>query len=186
MILKNIFGKILAILVLVALLVLFYLLFRLLISINPNVAAAIIAGLFATSGVLYNQRHNKLKDIAELHRKEKINLYKDFMDYLIRILLKVKNKEIDKIENEDENNSQFFFNFQKNLIIWGSTDVINKYNNFKKSTFKAKGLEILILVDDFLQAIRTDLENSNKGLKRGDLIKVFLLDPEELDRPNSN
>lgn len=187
MILKDIFGKILAILVLVASLFLIYLLFKLLISINPNVAAAIIAGLFATMGVLYNQRHNKLKDIAELHRKEKINLYKSFMDYFIKILLKVKNKQIDKIEieNDDEENSQFLFNFQKNLIIWGSTEVINKYGNFKKSIFKAQGLEILIQVDDFLQAIRTDLENSNKGLRRGDLIKVFLLDPEELDRLDS-
>ena len=41
---------------------------------------------------------------------------------------------------------------------------------------------MLLIMDDIMQAMRKDLGLSNWGLVRGDLMKMFLTDPETLDK----
>ena len=74
-----------------------------------------------------------------------------------------------------------YVQFTRDLIVWGSPSVIKKWEKFRLAGLIASE-EILLFVDDVLQEIRKDLGNSNIGLKRGDLIKLFIKDPSELDR----
>lgn len=143
-------------------------------TLDPNVKAALITALAATAGVLFNQRYNKIKEIREAHRSHKVQLYQEF---ILKIGESLKNsKEL------PEGIDDFIRKFICELIIWGSPDVIKKYQNFHKKNSDVNPNErILLFLDDLYQAMRKDLQNSNKNLKRGDLIKLFLEDPEKVD-----
>ena len=72
--------------------------------------------------------------------------------------------------------------FHSGLITWGSSDVIQKYLSFRNFNTKVNSTGILLIVNELLLAIRKDLGNSNFTLKKGDLLKIFINDPDEIDK----
>lgn len=153
-------------------------------SLEANLAAAIIATattvIVSVFGIVINQRQTKKREIAESHRPQKIELYKQFMDNVVIKILHMTKKEgakfIDKKDVKKELES-FFFQFTGDLIVWGSPKVIKAYTNFRNI---GEQPQILLKVDDMLRAIRQDLGHNNRGIKKGDLIGLFLTDPEKL------
>lgn len=71
------------------------------------------------------------------------------------------------------------FEFTKDLIVWGSPRVIKSYYNFRDT--QNTDVHIIVKLDEMLREIRRDLGNSNRGIKKGDLIKLFITDPEKMD-----
>ena len=76
---------------------------------------------------------------------------------------------------------EFFSPYTKDLIVWGAPNVILSFQRFKTGAMGRSAVENLLAVDDILWAFRVDLGNSNRGLCRGDLIKILLRDPEKVD-----
>lgn len=157
----------------------------LLLSIDKQVAASIIAAsatLLAAVGVaLYSQRRIKKREVAEAHRPQKIEVYSQFMQTIVQVFLRSKDTGADNsTEGFVKEFEEFFMSFTKGLIVWGSPGVIRAWQTFRRTS--SSGATVLPLVDDILREIRRDLGNSNWGLQRGDLIKLFLKDPEELER----
>lgn len=67
-----------------------------------------------------------------------------------------------------------------------SPAVIRAYTAFRNT---GTNPDIVLRIDDLLQAMRKDLGNSCWTLNRGDLIKLFITDPENLDvlmKPRKN
>jgi hypothetical protein len=79
-----------------------------------------------------------------------------------------------------------FIEFTSEFVVWGSPEVLRKFAAWRVAAQASNTSESLLAVDDLLQSFRTDLRNSNKGLKRGDLIRLYLRDPFELDRPGTS
>ncbi len=185
---KNILLSIASFLALGLILFGSYLILKQLISeinaLDPNVVASLIVALAAVFGYLYNQRKSKLREISEAHRLQKVNLYKGFMDLIVDILMETKKEEFDKTHKEElsANLEKKFIDFTRDLILWGSPEVIKTFKKFRESSGLAPSPKIIVFVDDILLAMRKDLGHSNFGLKKGDLIKLFLKDPHELDR----
>jgi hypothetical protein len=150
-------------------------------SLDPNVAAAIIAALTAVFSVLYSQWQNKKKEIAESHRAEKVDLYKEYMKVTFGLLYSTKKGTLDPKHPSDEMERQFF-DIKRDLIVWASPRVVSLFGDFTRAAHGKEPKDILLLMDDLLRAIRSDLRVSNRGLGRGDLIKMFLSDPESLDK----
>ncbi len=160
--------------------------FNLLLSIDKQVAVAIIAAsgtvLAAVAAALYVQRRTKEREIFEAHRPQKIEVYKQFMETIVTVLRKSKDESVDtSSEAFAKEFEEFFITFTRDLIVWGSPNVIKAYENFRLGS-STSGTNAVLLVDDILREIRSDLGNSNRGVKRGDLIKLFLKDPQELDK----
>jgi hypothetical protein len=61
--------------------------------------------------------------------------------------------------------------FTHKRVTWGSESVLKEYAAFKD---KVKGDGALLEFENLLFAIRNDLGYKNKGLKQGDLVKVFV------------
>jgi len=155
-------------------------------GLDANIAAAILAAsttvIVSVLTVVYNQRKSKEREIGESHRPKKIELYKRFMDEAVVGLLRLVGKQSDKsIDDEDVQKKigEFFFKFTGDVIVWGSPKVIKAYIAFRAS---ADQKHIILKMDDMLLAIRHDLGNSNSGLERGELIGLFLTDPQELEK----
>jgi hypothetical protein len=69
--------------------------------------------------------------------------------------------------------------FTKNLIVWGSPGVIKSYSDFRKlsqiqSDEPSHTTAILLAIEKLLFEIRKDLGNSNRNLKNGDLLSLFI------------
>jgi hypothetical protein len=149
---------------------------------DEKMAVAIIAActtLFVSVvTVVYTQQKTKSREIANSHRPQKVEIYKRFMDKAVVGLLKAtREKRIERPEYQKEL-EELFFSFTGDVIVWGSPSVIRSY-----SAFRSTGADpnILLRVDDLLQAMRKDLGNSNWGLTRGELIKLFITDQEKMD-----
>ena len=141
---------------------------KLILSLDKEVATAIIATsgtiLAAVGAVVYGQSRAKLRDIIEAHRPKKIEAYKRFMELIMKVLRQTKKDDnFVKKGKFPKDMEDLFFNFQSDLIIWGSPKVIQAYHAFK--AMKNPG-QILMVVDDVLQEIRKK-DKDNKGQQRG-------------------
>lgn len=150
---------------------------------NPNVVTSIVAALTAFFGFLYNQKKAKERDISEAHRPQKVELYKQFMNIVVDLQTRALEGKLDEIQKDEMPKElvEKMIGFTCDLIVWGSPDVIKKWDKFRCAAAQASP-NMLFVMDEMLQSIRKDLGNSNFLLKKGDLIKLFLRDPSELDR----
>lgn len=81
-----------------------------------------------------------------------------------------------------------FVKAKEQLLLWGAPGVITEFHRF--NSFSQTPVEqgapsdprILLYMDDLLRAVRRDLDLKNEGLERGDLIKLLLSNPQELDQ----
>ena len=161
------------------------LIFSWFLALDKEIVAAVVASFMGLSGILYAQWHSKAKEISDSHRPAKIEVYETFFDIVERFMAAEKDKE-ENLDPEDENFPQElkdqFTKLSRGMIIWASPRVIKAWSNFREKADDAKtSTDILFAVDDVLQAIRADLGNSNFGLTRGAVIKLYLSDPSEID-----
>lgn len=160
-------------------------LFRQIKDVDVNIIVAFVASSTAVFGYWYTQRQSNLRDISESHRPKKIELYNTFTKILERTLRNEIHEDETDIapDNLPDDIEDLFFEFSRGLIIWGSPSMIKTWLKFRVETNKpSSGYNPLLLMDKVLRAIRKDLGSSNAGLDEGDLIKIFLKDPTELDK----
>ena len=152
------------------------------IGLDEKLSAAIIAActtvFVSVATVVYTQQKTKSREIDNSHRPQKMEIYKRFMDKAVVGLLKAsKEKKFETPEFQKEL-EELFFSFTGDVIVWGSPAVIRAYTAFRNT---GANPDIVLRIDDLMQAMRKDLGNSNWTLNRGDLIKLFITDPENLD-----
>lgn len=159
-------------------------LYTLIKSSNPAVAAAII-GAMATAlvsivGILLNQSHARRREAEESHRPRKVEIYKQFLEIVSRVVTQNNaNVALEPLGEQELVN--FLVVHKTNLILWGSPKVINAQLAFEQAS-KNNGNGILIAADKLFLAIRADLGLTNDGLSKKQLIKLYLKDPDELDK----
>ncbi len=144
---------------------------------SVEIIAAIIAAVASVLAVIYSQKKNKEREISEAHRPQKIEIYQKFMNDLV--LKTLKPNKGDKPNISENDLEEFFYKFTSEIIVWGSPGVIKAFEKFRRHS-NPKQTQILLVVDEILREIRIDLGNSNKGLKNGDLIRLFIKDPENI------
>jgi hypothetical protein len=161
------------------------------IGLDAKLSAAIIAActtvIVSVLTVVYTQWNTKSREIDNSHRPQKMEIYKRFMNEVVVNLLKAKKE--DKVDSPEfkKKLEEDLFSFTGDIIVWGSPTVILAYTAFRSSGTTSEdseksSLNILLKIDGLFQAMRKDLGNSNWGLTRGDLIKLFLTDPETLEK----
>lgn len=146
---------------------------------ESQIATAIIAFAGSVVAVIISQQRSKSREIAEAHRPKKIKLYIGFITTMVKMLRKHKGSAPAALEGDKEI-EDFFYQFTSEVVLWGSSDVLYHYARFRNPDRIGNPNTILIM-DDIMQAMRKDLGLSNWGLSRGDLMKMFLTDPEALD-----
>lgn len=149
-------------------------------SADPSVSAAIvgaIATVLVGLGVaLYTQTQIKVREIENAHRSRKVEIYSGFLDFVGKTL------STSNSANEQPNKElvKFFEHFHTNLILWGSPKVINAYLDFKRHSNDR--LQVMDKVDALYRSIREDLGLDTRGLSSRQLVKLYLKDPDELDK----
>ncbi len=158
--------------------------FQELAGLGKEVIAAAITALVGLFGILYAQWSSKAKEISNSHRPAKVEVYELFFDIIDHFIANGKGKDID-MENEDlpEELRDQFKKLNRGMIIWSSPQVIKAWINFKEQSGKGGGAkDILLAIDEVFQAIRLDLDNKNSGFTKGNVVKMYLKDPKEMDK----
>lgn len=150
---------------------------------NPSIAAAIVGGMatiLAAVGVaLYTQSQTSRREIEEAHRARKVEIYKEFLDLVARMMA-AQNTNVSLKPPSEQELIDFLVKFKTQIILWGSPRVIKAQLEFEKTS--NRGGNVLFAVDDLYKAIRDDIGLSNFGLNNRELVKMYLKDPTELDR----
>ena len=154
-----------------------------LMTLNPNVAASVIAAcatvLMATISVLLSKHFEIQKLVFKEHRDKKIPIYEDLISFFFRVMFQSKKgKPLSQSEM-----LRFFEDFVKKVTVWGSDDVVKAFGDFKRQAPNiqagASPKEIIFLSEKLLFAIRRDLGHKNKNLKQGDLLSLFITDIDQ-------
>lgn len=153
-----------------------------LLTLNPNVAAAIIAGsvtvLVSTASVVIAKHLENRALIFKEHHEKKIPVYESLISFLYKVLFSSK---IGDAPTETEM-IKFFAGFTDKITVWGSDEVLKAFSDFRRQAVRNAESNspdpsgVMFLYEDLLLAVRRDLGHKNKGLQRGDVLALFVND----------
>ena len=159
----------------------------LLAQLKGKISGGMVLGLFtvvgSVVGVLVTQWQIKKREIAEVHRRKKKEIYQEFMnEVLVRMFTTVRKESIEALDEEtfQEDLQEFLTKFTGQMIVWGSPDVVKAFLEWQRAA--QEGEEVLRQTDKVLRAIREDLDNSNVGLQEYDLLKLIAGNPQEWEK----
>jgi hypothetical protein len=168
---KNVQQFLLSLLVLGFLGFLLVKLWELFSTVQKEVAAAIIAGLFAVTVNVVVKLLERKRAIEQEIRSKKIPVYEEFLAFMFKFM---KAKKLGT-PMSDEEQIAFFFGFNEKMIIWGSSEVIRAWSRFRVSVGE-KSHDMLFDMEQVLRAIRRDTGHGDETLKKGDLLMLFVND----------
>jgi TM2 domain-containing membrane protein YozV len=151
-------------------------------QLDKEIAAALLTTsttiIVAVATVVIGKQLEKKREIEHQHRIQKTEIYEKFMLEWFKILSAKGNYPQDKL-------IRFIEEFSRKIILWGGRKVINKYSMFRKFGLKTAGKQdtvILLYFEQVLFEIRKDLGHSNKNIAKGELISLFISDPQVIDK----
>lgn len=156
-----------------------------LISLNTEVAAAIIAGvvtiLVSVLTIVLAKIYESNSIIEQQHREKKIPMYEEFTEFYLKMLNSGKDN-YEEISEEDM--IKYFSTFTKKVMVWGSDDVISKWTSYRIGAGKIAenaefSIESMFQFENLLLAIRKDMGHKDKFIKRGDLLGLFVNDVDK-------
>ncbi len=151
---------------------------RSVLRLDKEVAAAIIAAsgtlIVAVLSIVLTNRSNKLRELAEAQRPEKMKVYASYMEFIFELLKSTKKKDpADLATSLPEDFQERWLDFKRGLIGWASPDVIKELIAME-DVGTENPQKALTQFDRVLREMRRDLGVSNRGLAPGQLIQVFL------------
>ncbi len=150
---------------------------------NPDTAVGILGAmttvLVGLAAVIITQRQTKLREIEEAHRAKKVDMYEKYVK-LIGSAIAIDNKNITTKHPSQQTLINGLASYHEKLILWGSPDVVKTQLEFRQASNEAN--KMLPAVDNMYKAIRKDIGLSNRGLNNLELVKMYLKDPDELDK----
>ena len=142
---------------------------------EPGIQSGILALIGVAGSGIIAHRSAKKREIEARHFSEKREGYKAFIDTIFDALLAEK---IGKKPLTDKELARRLFEHKKTLMTWADADAIKMWNeaerNFVDVANKAP-LEILLMWDKLLRAMRKDLGKDDSQLDDGDLVSLVLL-----------
>lgn len=154
---------------------------RLLTSAQAPLAAAVVAGsatiLVSMLSVVVGKYLESRAKIREEHRQKKVPVYEELIQFLFRALFAQK---LGREPLSDKEVIEFFSEFTPKLVIWGATEVVLAFGDFREFTLQLaeseQPVEVTFIYERVLLEIRKDLGHNIAALKKGDLLRLFITD----------
>ncbi len=131
----------------------------------------VIGGGIANNYLAYRQRN------SEYLREHRAQAYEKPIEIVYKMLMKSKKKEQ---YSADEMLSDMN-DFNQSLTLWGSSKAIRLWDEWRLATAgkQPSASELLFAMEKVLIQLRRDM-GQGRGLKRGDLLKLFINDVDTL------
>lgn len=135
------------------------------------VVVALITGIASFISLIVTKiidQHQKRREYLDQKREKP---YGEFIDMVYKVQQNGKNGN----KYTEEEMIKDLMMFSKEITLWGSPDVVNKWVQFKENGMKnSGGMENLLLTEDIMNAMRKDL--GLRKVKRGNLLAFFIND----------
>lgn len=149
---------------------------------------AVLATIFICVFIaIANEQAEKRKDIEQERRKQKSLFYKLLLQRWFDVMsLYLPGKTYPSTSKEEILKS--LDEITRELLLWGNNTIIRRFVFFRDSLKDDGQINAKNLADfeKFLFTIRKDLGYNAWGLRRGDLLTVFLENPDSLKESLSN
>ncbi|WP_412495000.1 hypothetical protein [Shewanella algae] len=150
-------------------------------SVDPKLGAGMIAAsatvLVSVVSVLFSKKQEHKVDIENQLREKKIPIYENIIEFIFLITFAEK---LGKAQPTEQEMIAFFADTTRDLVIWGSKDIVQAFGNFKDmlGSCAANGdtAGMLATVEDFLFAIRKDLGHKHTKITRGEILRLYIND----------
>jgi hypothetical protein len=142
---------------------------------SSEVQAGIISFIGVMLVALYTHSTTKKREITARHFTEKRKVYLHFIGFIFQLFEAQKKtggmKESELIKEMTK--------FKQNLLVWGSADVINAYNDFENANEVLENNQqdtstVFFIVEKLYRAIRQDLGHDDSNLPNGELVGLTL------------
>ncbi len=131
----------------------------------------VIGGGIANNYLAYRQRN------SEYLREHRAQAYEKLIEIVYKMLMKSKkNEQYSADEMLSDMND-----FNQSLTLWGSSKAIRLWDEWRLATVgkQPSASELLFAMEKVLIQLRRDM-GQGRGLKRGDLLKLFINDVDTL------
>lgn len=150
-------------------------------ALNSSVAVSIVSAsaavIVSTTTVVLGKARDARLAVEKDVREKKIPVYEELIQFMLRVVLGSKTGQT---PSGDEILS-FFSDFTQRFMVWGADDVVKAWVEFRRATINADGeakdsFGAMLLYEGVVRAIRKDLGHRNAGLKKGDILGLFVND----------
>jgi len=160
---------------------------------RTGVAAGVLTAsatvLISVITLVASQRADRRKTIEQSVRERKVPLYDELIGFWIGTLFMADELTADEME---ERWKKFNRETTHTLILWMSEPVIAAYNRMRGISIRnleagrTEGSPDLVFAfEDLLLAVRKDLGHSNAGIGRGDLLRLWINDVDQVSGTES-
>jgi hypothetical protein len=144
-------------------------------GLDPNLAVGLLTAattiLGGTLAIALGRYFERKKEIEAHYREKKTAIYDSFLQEFFRIFHNEGDEPVDIVP--------FLREWQRQMILWGGTNVLNAYFKWRMNLGKGTpDAQTMFLADEFFRAIRKDIGLSNLGLERGAFIRLLLKNPD--------
>ena len=145
-------------------------------------AVASLTVMVSVFSVLVTTQRSRASEIEKDHRRQKIPVYEEFLDFMFRVLLAGNTGR--EPPSEDEM-IKFFSDFTGKITLWGGPELVKAWNEVRAmgpssaSDDGAVDTSMILAWERLLFAIREDIGHSTKGLDKGDILRLFINDLDE-------
>jgi hypothetical protein len=149
-------------------------------SLKSNTQPAVIAaiGLVVVAFITYfaNRTAERRRVVEELTRKEKIELYMEFVSFLMRLVMNAP-----KVTKPTEDETlDFFASITPRLIVYGSNSVIKRWGKLRINLEGSQdGVAVMFNYEGLLKAMRKDVGHGSFTIQDGDILRLFVNDVDE-------
>jgi len=162
---------------------------------NDIAVAIVTAGatvFVSVFSAVWARNSEKAQTIEQQIREKKTPVYEKFIGVAFDIIWSSRNQPTQEQNDlsrgrqqgkaakiKESNPVERLQELTPDLIIWGTDDVIAGWVEFRKAAAnpnKDDPMEIMLVFEAFMSAIRKDLGHKDDLLKKGDLLKIFIND----------
>ncbi|REB11597.1 hypothetical protein DVB69_00175 [Sporosarcina sp. BI001-red] len=149
-------------------------------NLNDGVLAAIVTAIttfLVTFISIISAKYYERKLLIEKEmRDKKIPAYNEFIEFIFKIL----DQENKKKKITEQEMTQFFSTFTRQILVWGSDEVIAQWSSYRRSALSevsdGASNNSMFELEKLLIAIRKDTGHKNSNIKKGDLLRLFIND----------
>jgi hypothetical protein len=154
---------------------------------NKEVSAALVTGgaafVVTIATALLARYFDRRQATEQAERAARVPVYEDFVKGLLG-LLGIAKAEEDRGTIDPADARKMMSAFTEKIIIWGSDDVIRAWVDWRyaaaalgdRQQTDAEAIQSMLHLEKLLLTFRHDLGLRNKGLRRGDILRLWVND----------
>lgn len=158
-------------------------------TLDTVLVIALISGAITILGLVVNSIISIALKASEHRNKAKtelrVKMEKPYSQFIGFIFDTMKSTKANKPINDEEMLNRMM-EFSKEVTLFGSNKVVKRWAKYRTSAATLSSIENLSQLESILFAIREDLGMKKRGMKKGDILSMFINDIKTAFRVKSS